>query len=70
MLWDNAIVCCKVYSYQFNKALIGQYQAGNIGRVTRLREFWEEERKRVCHKPDAEEVRCECLTEKGTKSYG
>ena len=32
--------------YWFNKTLIGHSQAGNIGRVTRLGEFWEEEKQR------------------------
>ena len=42
--------------------LIGQ--AASIGGATRLEEFWEEERQRRSHKPDAEEARWEYLTEK------
>ena len=41
-------------------------QTGSIGRTTRLREFWKEERQRVSHKPDAER-RKKCYTEKRYK---
>ena len=50
--------------YQFNKTLVASSQSGIIDEVTRLREFWEEERQRISHWPDTEEAKRECFTEK------
>ena len=47
LLWVNAFIPCKDWSLVLvYKTLIDSSQAGSIGGVTRLREFWEEERQR------------------------
>ena len=64
-MWDNAFVYCKDFTYiGLIKHLLDSGQTGNTSWATRLRGFWEDERQRCNGKPDTEEKRLECLTEK------
>ena len=51
------------------KCWLTSSHTGNIGGATRLREFWEKERERGSHQPEAEETRRGYFTEKKIASH-